>query len=408
MIRRMRQGFRQYAELDRRIWLLAAVRAVNTMGLSLAMAFMAIYLVDDRGISGSMYGVVVLVSSLCQSLAQGYAGELSDRYGRRWLMSSALWVRSLFIVALGAEVLTHQSIPLIAATMVVSSTLRGCFEPVAYAMVADIAAPQRRVAAYGLQRMGTNLGWAIGPAMGGLLSQVIHYGYVFFIAAGFLWIAAFATARLRDAEPHHADGSAPTVSLGDAVREAFGRADTTLLLVCSFLMALVHVQLFSTLPIYGAAELDLSKADLGLAYTANGAVVLLLQLPAVSAIDRVGIGRALVVGSLLYVLAYLAMGLAADLPAVVGVVFVLTLGEILVAPAHQAAAAHIGDPARMGRAFGLLGMTQTLGFAIAPLCGGILFDLLHHRPMIMWGAIAASALLLAAAYKRLTRYLAVR
>jgi MFS family permease len=89
-------------------------------------------------------------------------------------------------------------------------------------------------------------------------------------------------------------------------------------------------------------------------------------------------------------------------------VLVLTLGEVLVAPAHQAAAAEIGDPARMGRAFGLLGMTQTLGFAVAPLAGGILFDALHHRPLVMWGAVAASALVMAAAYRRLTRYLPVR
>lgn len=115
----LRDTWRGYAQLDRRIWSIAGVRTINTMGLSLAMAFVAIYLVNERGTTAQLYGLMFLVANLGRAIA---------------------------------------------CTLVVSFTLRGCFEPVAYALVADVAKPQDRVLAFGLQRMGTNLGWAIGPA----------------------------------------------------------------------------------------------------------------------------------------------------------------------------------------------------------------------------------------------------
>jgi MFS family permease len=403
---RFQETFRNYARLDRRIWVMAGVRAINTMGLALAMAFMAIYLVDDRGLAASIYGLIYLVANLLQSLSQAWAGELSDRYGRRGIMVGALLIRSLVIAGIGALVLADAPIWLIACVLVVSATLRGCFDPVAYALVADVADPKMRVAAYGLQRMGTNLGWAIGPALGGLMAAVIHYGYVFFIAAGFLVAAAVATARIRD--PGHQagpGGDAPTVSVRDGLTAALRRSDVTLLLVCSLLFAVVHVQLFSTMSVYGAGELSLSKADLGIAYTFNGLIVLALQIPAVGAIDRMGTGRALVAGSLLYTAAYASIGFAVGLPHIVMAVSVLTVGEVLVAPAHQAAAASLGDRKRMGRAFGLLGLAQMVGVAIAPLFGGVLFDAARDRPLVMWGAIAGVAAVMALAFARLATYL---
>lgn len=397
----IRDTWRSYAVLDRRIWAIAGVRTINTMGLSLAMAFMAIYLVNHRGASAQLYGIIYLIANIGQSIAQGYAGELSDRLGRRPVMVAALAIRSMIIAILGLQVLYDAPIWLIAVTLVASASLRGCFEPVAYALVADVAAARDRVLAFGLQRMGTNLGWAIGPAAGGLLALAIPYGAVFFCAAVALVIAALATTRIAD--PEHLAAPSPTdapvkVSMRDGLREALQRADMTLFLWCSFLLTLVHVQLFTTLSIYGKSELALTTADIGLVFMVNGLTVLLLQIPAVSFIGRIGTARALVLGSLLYGVAFLGTGFATDLNGLALAVFVLTVGEIIVAPAHQTMGVDLGDPRRMGRAFGLIGTAQMLGVAVSPLAGGLLYDHLRHRPVLMWGIIAAAGALMAGMY----------
>jgi MFS family permease len=390
--------WRAYAALDGRIWVMAGVRAVNTMGLSLVMAFMAIYLVDGRGLSATLYGTIFLIANLVQSLTQGYAGELSDRIGRLRVITAALGTRAFVIAGLGFAVLHDADIVTIGAILVVSSALRGCFDPVAYAFVADVAAPDQRVAAFGLQRMGTNLGWAIGPALGGFLALSVPYGEVFFCAAGALIVSAIATTRVT-AVHVAGDADEPTsVSLREAFAEALGRPDVTVFLIGTLLVAVTHVQLFSTLSIFAASELHLDNGEIGLLYTVNGIAVLLLQIPAVALIERVGVGRSLIVAPLVYAGGFVLFGAAEGFVLAAVAVFAITVGEVVLAPAHQTAAAELGDPSRMGRAFGLLGTMKMLGVAVAPLIGGVIYDHLRDQHVVMWSVLALIPLVLTATF----------
>jgi len=62
---------------------MAFARAVNTMGLSLVMTFLGIYIVETRGYPAWLYGVIALVANLCQSSSNAWSGNHSYRIGRR-------------------------------------------------------------------------------------------------------------------------------------------------------------------------------------------------------------------------------------------------------------------------------------------------------------------------------------
>jgi MFS family permease len=389
-------ALRAYAALDRRVWTLAAIRAVNTGGLSLVMIFMGIYLVTDRGLSTTAYGLIALAANLGQSWAQGFAGMLSDRIGRRPVMAWALAIRSGVLVALGALVMNDAPIWSFVIALLASSSLRGVFEPVAYALVADVVEPRDRVVAFGLQRMGTNFGWAIGPAAGGALVVSMSYGAVFFCAAPVLLLSAVMSFRVREPEREAAEPGRTSVIA--ALRQAFSSRDAAIFLGGAFLFAVCHMQLFHTLAIYGKATLGLSEAELGRGYFVNAAVVLVLQLPAVALIDRIGTRAAMIAGSLLYIAAFLIVGHAAALLGVVLAIAVLTSGEVLLSPAQQAVAAELSDPDKYGRAFGVIGTVQMLGVAVGPLLGGVAFDLLGDDPVAMWSALAALPVLMLVAF----------
>src|SRR5215468_2249638 len=198
------------AGLDRRVWQMAFARAVNTMGLSLVISFLGIYIVETRGYPAWMYGVIALCANFGQSLSSAWAGNLSDRIGRRPLITTALFVRAFFIALLGTQVLLDAPLWTLGANMVVTSTLRGCFEPVAYALVADVVRDDQRVEAFGIQRMGTNVGWAVGPALGGALTLVMPYGAVFYFAAAGLIITGFVTLRVEDPAGRAAPAAPPS------------------------------------------------------------------------------------------------------------------------------------------------------------------------------------------------------
>jgi MFS family permease len=368
---------------------MAAARAINTMGLSLVMAFLGIYVVEERGYPAVVYGAIAVVANLGQSFANAWAGNLSDRIGRRPLITGALFVRMIVIAGLGTQVLLHAPLWSIALNMIVSSSLRGCFEPVAYALVSDVVTPAQRISAFGMQRMGTNLGWAIGPALGGIVTLFLDYGVVFYLASAGLFVAGLITLTVADpitSRPRAATDDEPLPrTIAAAVRDPVIR----LLLVGTFLAALMHTQMFSTFAIFMSDEVGLDKSTVGLLYAANGAAVLLLQLPAIALIHRVGSRNLLPWASLLHATGFFAIGLAGGVGGGLAAIVVITMAEVLFDPSHQAAIAQVSDPARRGRMFGVIGFTQMVGVAFAPLVGGLLLDAIGHHHLAMWAAVAA-------------------
>ncbi len=379
-----------WAALDRRVWQMAFARSVNTMGLSLVMSFLGIYVVQTRGYPAWLYGVIALVANLGQSWSSAWAGSLSDRIGRRPLITNALFVRSGAIALLGTQVLLDAPLWSLALNMVVTSMLRGCFEPVAYALVADVVTDDQRIAAFGLQRMSTNLGWAVGPSLGGVLTLVMPYGVVFYLAAGGLVIAAIVTLGIVDPVAVKPVVAAREPNeLRTALLEGWRDPLMRLLLAGTFLCALLETQMFSTFGIYMTEEVGLSKADVGLLYTLNGTGVLLLQLPAIALIQRWGIARTLPWASLLDGLGFALIGMGSGIAGGAIAIATLTCAEVLFDPAHQTAIAEVADPARRGRAFGVVSFVQMVGIACAPLLGGVLFDTIGEHHVTMWVAIAS-------------------
>lgn len=379
---------------------MAFARAVNTMGLSLAMTFLGIYIVHTRGYPAWLYGLVMLCANLCQSLSNAWAGNLSDRIGRRPLITGSLFIRSVFIAALGTQIAFDAPLWSLALNMVASSALRGCFEPVAYALVADVVTPEQRISAFGLQRMGINLGWAVGPAIGGSLTLVISYGTVFYVAAVGMVIAGIVTLFVVDpvtTRPSRVNLGAqaakpPADNLRDALVSAWRSSRMRFLLAATFLAALLQTQMFSTFSIYMTDEIGLRKADVGLLYTINGIGVLCLQLPALALVRRLGIAAVLPWASLLDALGFALVGLASasfGVPAGVIAIVTITCAEVMLAPAHQTAIAEVADPRQRGRAFGVVGFAQMIGIAVAPLGGGILLDAVGHHHAAMWAIIAS-------------------
>jgi MFS family permease len=365
---------------------MAFARVVNTMGLSLVMTFLGIYVVQERGYPAWLYGLVALVANLAQSLSNAWAGALSDRIGRRPLITGSLLVRSVFIAALGTQILLEAPLWSLALNMVITSALRGCFEPVSYALVSDVCTDKQRIAAFGLQRMGTNLGWAVGPALGGILSLVINYGAVFYISAAGMIVAAVVTMRIVD--PISATTEKHDENVLRALREAMRHPSLKLLMAGTFLAALIVTQMYSTFSIFLVDELGLTKADIGVLYTLNGIGVLVLQLPAIALVKRLGIATVLPWASLFDALGFALVGLAAGVPGAAMAMIIITSSEVLFAPAHQTAIAEIADPAHRGRTYGVVGFAQIAGVAAAPLVGGLLLDATGHHHVTMWALIA--------------------
>jgi MFS family permease len=376
------------------VWGLAVARLIVTAGYSMVMPFLAMHLAVERRVPVVIVGAIWLVAGGLGALSQWLAGELGDRIGRRSLMLGAMLVRALNLTGMGAAIAATAPWPVIAALVVLNSVLRGFFEPLAIALVADLVPPANRVAAYSLQRVGLNVGWALGPALVWMAAGA-NYSQLFFASAPFTLLAAAGLWRIR--EP-------PRV----LIRRAFTlaellefRRDRVLLrfLVASLAFFVLQVQMFQTLSIYSAKVLHLDASGVGTLYTLNGILVVFLQLPALRAILRLGTRRALVVGAVGYAISYAAVGLATGRGTLLLCIAGITLAEIISSPAQQTAITTLAPVDRLGAYTGLYGLCQVVGQSFGPLIGAALLAVLPSR--VAWFVLALFGVWAATVYRRL-------
>jgi len=158
-----------YHRFEPDIWILACIRLLTAIGFSICMPFLSLHLHQDRGVPMTLVGIILLASGLCAGFSQALGGALSDRLGRRpiLLMTASA---GAFLYA-GLAILIGVSAPLwaITAVYIAGRSMLRITNPVVSAMVADSTSKERLAEAYGILRIGANVGWAAGPALGGYL-----------------------------------------------------------------------------------------------------------------------------------------------------------------------------------------------------------------------------------------------
>jgi MFS family permease len=382
--------------LDRRVVFLATARLVVTAGYSMVMPFLAMYLTVDRvpRVPVVVVGIIWFVASALGALSQWIAGEVADRLGRRPLMLSAMWLRAANLAGMGFAISHHAPVMVIAALTVANAVLRGFFDPVAAAFVADLTPPRLHLTAYSLQRVGVNIGWAAGPAAASIAGNA-SYASLFYASAPLTILAALALQRMRE-PPATTHRRAFTL----AELLAFAR-DRHLLgfLASTVSFFILQVQLYQTTSIYAARVLGLDRGKMGTVYFLNGVMVALLQLPAVTAIQRLGPFVALVAGSLGYAVSYAAVGLVHGQLGLCACIAAVTLAEIVTAPAQQSTVPALAPPGRVGAYLGLFGLAQNVGQSTGPLIGTTLLAVLP--PRAAWFALALFGVAAALGYRKL-------
>lgn len=404
---------------DRRLLHLFLGRIFSSTGFSIVIPFLALYLHGARGISMSAVGALFFFGAMAGAAGQIAGGEWSDRHGRKIVLVGSQVARAATFAGLGLAVMWDGPFLAFALLTALSAFAGRMFEPPSGAMIADITEGERRAEAFGILRIGNNLGWSLGPAIGGFLAA-LSYASLFFVAAGVLLLAAILMAvKVEETSPRHrrgdgADGAAPVevplVGPATTERFAFGGVREALreplfLRYCliTLLLFTVSAQLMSTLSVYAVEWAGLSKVQLGALYTLNGLMVVFLQFPVVRILAPLRLTTALAVGSLLYALGYGMMGWGSGFALLAAALLVVTLGEIVTSPPSLNLVANFSTEEMRGRYMGVFGLFNSFGWSVGPLVGGVLLDLAKGRPLLLWSAIASLTLLAALGYWDLRR-----
>lgn len=313
-------------------------------------------------------GFLTIAFAGMQFLFSPMQGALSDRFGRRPIVLASNF-------GLGANYVIMAMAPNLAWLFIgrlISGAAAGSTSA-AYAYVADISTPQERAAGYGFLQAAQGLGWAIGPAVGGLLVGAGGVRSPFWVAAALsLGNAVFGLLVLPEslAKDKRAKLSLEHLNPFAAIYGLLRNYPRLLgILTPSFLMNVIFTGLFSIAAVYTTYRYGWSALHIGvyLAVLACGFMAGTAVLPGL-VVARLGERLTAVGGMVLQTMALLVAGLASTSAGYWWAVPLMCLGAVA-NPAWSAIASHSVSDSEQGR---LNGAATSLA-SIAGVVGPFLF-----------------------------------
>jgi len=342
----------------------------------------------------TVVGTILMCASVVGAVLAVYGGELSDRRGRKWVMVRALAWRCLIFMLMGYVIAQKADVYIITGLLILNSAFGSFFLPASMSYIADLTAEKKRTSTYGLMRIGGNLGWALGPAIGGFLAT-IAYAYLFYFTGLCMLVATFILVKFSKESLSELVLSLKKKS---GLKEIISVAKNTRFLMFTIICLVIFIawgQLIYPFAVYSVNRVGITKTQLGVLFSLNGLMVVAFQYFITNFIPVKKLLTALWIGSLIYALGYFTVGMATSFVFLIATVVIITIGEMIVSPSALSYASIIADPHHKGRYLGFFNLSHSLGWSFAPLVGGILLDTFPGKSLSIWGIISACAVIAA-------------
>ena len=314
-----------YSGIPRPAWWLALVMFVNRSG-TMVIPFLTVYLTHE-GYTLQQAGYVMGAFGLGSIVGSYAGGRLTDRFGSFYIQFASLFLNGVLFIVLGQM----RNLWQYALCIFILSSLGEAFRPANAAAIAACSNDKNRIRCYSLNRLAINLGWSIGPAVGGVLASV-NYHYLFWadgitcMAASFLLFTGLSPSHPSAKKPAKKETVAPVVS---AYRDKIFLQG----MFCLFLIGLSFFQLFSVLPVYYKTVLRLNEAAIGWILAMNGLLIAAIEMVLVYKLEnRRNSLLYITTGAMLMGFSFLFLNVGETATVAVTSMILVTFGEMFLFP----------------------------------------------------------------------------
>ncbi len=377
------------------IWALGLVSMLMDISSEMIHALLPVYLVGVLGASTLAVGVIEGIAEATAAITKVFSGALSDWLGRRKLLAA---------IGYGLAAFTKPVFPLadtvgwVVAARFVDRIGKGIRGAPRDALIADLAPPGLRGAAFGLRQSLDTTGAFLGPlvAIGLMALTGGDIRLVFWVAV----LPAFGAFALISLAVH--DVPRPGA---ERVRAPLSRAELARLPAAYWWV--VGISAVFTVARFSEAFLVLRAQELGVALAWIPAVLVVMNVvyslssyPVGVLADRMHRGSLLGLGFAMLVAADLALALVDGLP---GLAIGVALWGLHMGMTQGLLAALVADaaPAELrGTAFGVFNLAGGLALLVASVVAGGLWDAFGSRATFLCGAAFAALALVGLAWRR--------
>jgi len=278
--------------MNKRLLSIILIVFIDLLGFSLILPLLPYY-AEKYGATQFMTGLLVASYAAMQLIGAPLLGRLSDRFGRRPVLLASVFGTFIGFLLLGfadsigtalANAFNPQAANIfVLAILFVSRMVDGLTGgnlSVAQAYISDVTDAQNRSKGLGMIGAAFGLGFIIGPATGGLLSQ---WGYAVpgFVAAAlslsnlmliYFWLPESLTEEKRAEMPD----KKPAITFAALIR-ALTRPFTGALLTTRFFFGLAFAIFQTVFSLYALQKFNLQARDTGFILTYVGVLAVIVQ-----------------------------------------------------------------------------------------------------------------------------------
>lgn len=358
----------RYTGLRKEIYVLFFARIVNSIG-AFVHPLLTLIMTDKLDMTSQKAGFLMTIMMLTQLPSMLLGGKLADHVGRLKLMAISQILGAGFYLACGFMEMSNTVLILI----VIASNCYAVSYPALDAMTMDLTHPGNRKEAFSLLYMGLNIGYVIGPALGGLLfKKYLHFVFIGDAATTILSIVLvlmFVKETLPDKNAVSAT-ELEKAKAGSVLKILLERKIIIVVAVVLFFIQFSYTQMGFALPIQMNNTFAEGAKNFGFLTGFNGLLVI-FATPLITHMIRKW--RALygtITGGLLYAVAFAMFIFSKGLPMFYIGMFILTMGEVIISVDAFAFISCMSPSSHRGRVNSVVSFFGTAGRMISPIIIG--------------------------------------
>lgn len=377
--------------LSKEAWMLSIVMLINRSG-SMVLPFLGVYMTDQLEFSIKESGIVLSFYGVGSVIGSWLGGYFTDKFGEYRVQSTSLFLSApLFLL-----IPIFTSVEGMALIILLQSIISETFRPANSVAITKYARPENLTRAFSLNRMAINLGFSIGPALGGILSSFSYELLFITNAVGAIMAGIFYVRFFRKRHKIYQKRNKEKKITNEAIQKELSPYKDFPFLVYCLLCAIFSVcffQFFNTIPIFYKEVAHLDQKSIGYILGYSGFIIVVLEMLVVNFADKyLTIAKTLLYGILMCSVAYAMLAINHHISLILLSISILSVGEILVLPFMSTITALRSGKTNQGAYMGLNGMTFSISFIITPLLGtSVASDLGFNTLWIGSGVVLALA-----------------
>ena len=189
--------FRRTTWTDRNLSAISQAGLVNNLNDGMAWGLFPLFFAAAN-LGLDRIGILAAIYPATWGGVQLATGAISDRVGRKWLITTGMWVQA---AGISVVILSHGFAGFAAGAALLGIGTAMVY-PTLLAAIGDVALPTWRASAVGVYRLWRDLGYAVGALLAGITADVLGLaGAMWLVAAITLASGLVVAVRLRETLP---------------------------------------------------------------------------------------------------------------------------------------------------------------------------------------------------------------